>query len=175
MQRGFMQMVFLFVVFCSDCILEVFSAMDRSILRAGRRYCAVSNLSKFSAIREMIDPSEALVYGMSGVDEIMKGIENFHRQHHDVFWIFKSIEVVDDCPAVLIEFDRYWTVQGKICDTKEVYCSSASEIIEFNVEGLIRSIKYKSRPSEPVLFGQNYPAEKFNVLAAAEIFLADKS
>ena len=173
--RGMMQMVLLFVVFCSDYILEVSSAMDRSILRAGRRYCALSNLSKFSAIREMIDPSVALVYGMSGLDEIMKGIENFHSQHHDIFWIFKSIEVIDDCPAVLIEFDRYWTVREKLCDTKEVYCSSASEIIEFNVEGLIRSIKYKSRPSEPVLFGQNYPAEKFNVLAAAEKFVSDES
>ena len=168
-----MQMFLFCILSISDCVLEVSSSMDGPLLRAGRRYCALSNLSKFSAIREMIDPVEAIVYGMSGLDEIMKGIQKFHCLHRDVFWIFRSVEVIDGCPAVMIDFDRYWTVQKNLGDTKEIYCSSASEIIEFNLEGRIRSIRYRSYPSDPVLYGQDYPCERFLVLADAEKFISD--
>ena len=170
-----MQTVLLCVVFFSNYILKNSLAMDRSLLRAGRRYCALSNLSNFCAIREMIAPADALVYGMSGVDEIMKGIENFHLLHQDVFWTFKSIEVVDGRPAVMIDFDRYWTVGEKFSDTKEIYCSSATEIIEFNVEGRIRSITYESYPSDPKFYGQDYPSNRHLVLAEAEKLVADKT
>lgn len=162
------------VVFFRDYILEASSAMDGPLLRAGRRYCALSNLSKFSAIRDMIDSADAVVYGMRGVDEIMKGIEKFHRLHYEVFWIFKSVEVIDGSPAVIIDFDRYWTVLENPSDSRKVYRSSASEIIEFTAEYRIMSITYKSYPSEPVLYGHDYPCEKPLVLAQAEDFIADK-
>lgn len=169
-------LMFLFcVAFFRDYILGVSSVMDGPLLRAGRRYCALSNLSKFGAIRDMIDPADAVVYGMRGVDEIMKGIEKFHRLHCEVFWIFKSVEVIDGSPAVMIDFDRYWTVLENPSDSRKVYRSSASEIIEFNADCRIRCITYKSYPSEPVLYGHDYPCEKSLVLAQAEDFIADRT
>ena len=144
------------------------SNMKSNILRASHRYCALSNLGSLSCIREMIDPDEACVYGMSGIDNIMTGIEGFHIKYHDVFWIFKSIKEDKDCSKVEIDFDRYWTERGETNEPIGVYSCSASEIIEFNDKGKICSIIYKMHPTDSVLFGKEYPKERSAVLTEAK-------
>ena len=137
-------------------------------LRAAYRYCALSNLHRFDDIRSMIDPN-GLVYGSKGVDDIMDGIRGFYKKYDDVFWIYKSIAEEKHPSKILIDFDRYWTVKKDGGDSKEIYCSSATEIIEFNNEGLITSIVYCSPPTEPVLFGLTYPASRQSVLAESRL------
>lgn len=147
------------------------SSMNSRILRAAHRYCALSNLGKLDCIREMIDPDVACIYGISGIDDIMKGIEGFHVKHHDVFWIFKTIKEDNDSYKVEIDFDRYWTERGSTNDSLNVYSCSASEIIEFNGKVQISSIIYKMRPTDTVFFGHEYPKERSVVLSEAKNFI----
>lgn len=144
------------------------SSMKSNILRASHRYCALSNLGRLGCVREMIDPEDACVYGINGIDDIMIGIEGFHVKYHDVFWIFKTIKEDKDCSKVEIDFDRYWTERGETNESIDVYSCSASEIIEFNQKGKICSIIYKMRPTDSVLFGKEYPKERSKVLAEAK-------
>lgn len=144
------------------------SSMKSNILRASHRYCALSNLGRLGCIREMIDPDDACIYGINGIDNIMIGIEEFHTKYHDVFWIFKTIKEDKDCSRVEIDFDRYWTERGEANESIDVYSCSASEIIEFNQKGKICSIIYKIRPTDSVQFGKEYPKERSNVLTEAK-------
>ena len=117
----------------------------------------------------MIDPNNALVYGSKGVDNIMLGIQEFYKKYDDVFWIYKSISEMKHPQKILIDFDRFWSVEKDGMISKGVYRSSASEIIEFNSEGLIISIVYSCPPTEPVLFGDDYPASRQSVLAESRL------
>ena len=132
-------------------------------LLAANRYCALSNLQSFDAIAAMIDPNDACVYGNRGTDNIMTGIKSFHEKYCNVFWIFKSYSEEANASKILVDFDRYWSQKQEDSSTA-IYCSSASEIIEFSSEGLILSIAYRSHPTEPQLFGHSYPDSRNKVL-----------
>ena len=133
-------------------------------LLATKRYCALSNLHNLDAIRSMIDPNGANIYGSTGTDKIMTGIQSFHEKYTDVFWIFKSYKIEENPSKVLIDFDRYWTVKEEDSSRIEIQYSSASEVIEFNDESRIISIAYSSPPTEPALFGPSYPHCRAEVL-----------
>jgi hypothetical protein len=167
-RTSLLHLIVLYAVSDSSALPNSISIMKSNILRASQRYCALSNLGRIGCIREMIDPNEACVYGITGIDNIMKGIEGFHIKYHDVFWIFKTIKEVKDCLKVEINFDRYWTERGETNESIDVYSCSASEIIEFNDEGKICSIIYKMRPTESVLFGKEYPEERSIILTEAK-------
>jgi hypothetical protein len=166
-RASLLHLIVLYAVSDSSAVPYSISSMKSNILRASQRYCALSNLGRIGCIREMIDPDEACVYGISGIENIMKGIEGFHIKYHDVFWIFKTIKEVNDCLKVEIDFDRYWTERLEANGLVDVYSCSASEIIEFNDKGKICSIMYKMRPTESVLFEQGYPEERSIVLNEA--------
>ena len=142
-------------------------------LLAANRYCALSNLQNFDAIAAMIDPNDACVYGNRGTDNIMRGIKSFHEKYRDVFWIFKSYNQEMNTLKILVDFDRYWSENPADSSSTAIYCSSASEIIEFSSEGCIVSIAYKNHPTEPRLFGSAYPESRNGVLDECRTTVVD--
>ena len=148
------------------------SCKSRNLLSANL-YCASSNLHDVGGIRKVISPDRAVVYGLTGLDNIMNGIEDFHQRYADVFWIFHNVVEEKDNSSVLIEFDRYWTVEAEDGQRSSIYRCSASEVMTFDESGRINSIAYRVVPNDPVLFGPEYPPDRSSILLVKRMFVTD--
>ena len=148
-------------------------SLESRNLRSAKLYCASSNLHDFAGIRKVISPDHAVIYGLTGLDNIMSGIEGFHKRYADVFWIFHNVIEDKGDSSVLIEFDRYWTIGGEDGQLSSIYRCSASEVMTFDENGRINSLKYKVVPDDPVLFGLEYPPDRSSVLLLNRKYIAD--
>lgn len=138
-----------------------------------QKYCALSKLHDLEGIKTMISPRCTNIYGLSGIENAMQGMESFFSKFNDVFWIFEefpedSVQNNDyeGQNPVEIRLQRYWTD----ISSNLIYKCFASEIIDFDDEGLITTIFYTIPPSTPIQC-QNYPAQREDDLRAAADFL----
>ena len=100
------------------------------ILRTSR-YCALSNLSDFPGIENMMSTSkeDTCVYGSVGVDNIMDGMRDFFQRYPRVYWEYDTFHMYNP-NSVEFSFRRYWTDQ----QSGNVMVTSATEVIEFATE-----------------------------------------
>jgi len=128
----------------------------------------------------MISPKCSNIYGSSGIDDVMQGIEDFFTKYSNPFWIFEDFPDDTDHDhtkgnhnlnnPVEIRLHRYWTD----IVTNKIYKCSASEIIDFDDQGLITTIYYTVSPSTPIEC-QGYPQQRDEDLRTAAEFLRQNS
>ena len=101
---------------------------------------------------------DATIYGHHGIKDIIKGMNTFRDQYTNVYWVFHKFDLIgrvesscnneEQLVRVSFTFDRYW---GKK-DEERLKCT-ATEYIDFNNDGLMMSIGYIKKPSEPIPSG----------------------
>ncbi len=136
------------------------------------RYCALSNMRDLDSIESMITTEDSVVYGSEGIVAIMEGMRRFFATFPHIYWEyapFKMYQSPSSSTGVEFEFKRYWTDPV----AENVMVIEAAEVIEFDSKGMVKKIYYTRLPSDPVVYGKQFPSDQPSKLLEARKIIAD--
>lgn len=140
---------------------------DADLKSRTARYCALSNKKDLVGIEAMLTNEDSVIYGSEGIVAIMEGMRVFFAKFQQIYWDyapFSMYQSPSSSRGVEFEFKRYWMDPH----SANVMVVDAAEVIEFDSNGLIKKIYYTRLPSDPVVFGKDFPTDQGSKLLDAQ-------